>query len=320
MGRSLYALGRLPQVLARLDEQLFHAVGNFNLPLTRVPGKALVLTVHDLIPVLLPETRLRGLPLAVPALARAQPALADRVICVSERTRRRSARALRGGPGARSAVVHNGVDHVDSGAPARPGERGLPAHALALAARLRALRRRARRAKERRAWCSTRCVQLKEPGQARGTLVLVGPELVRLARRRAPHRHAARRRPRRAAAGLPGRAALLRADAPRGRLRLPVALRGVRAAAARGDAAGRAGHRLQPRARSPRCAATRRRAGRPGRRGRPRRRHRPAAVASTAKSAPIRVEAGRRRAADFTWKRCAQETLEVYREALAIAG
>ena len=48
------------RVLSRwLEERrpsLFHAVSNFNLPLKQTPGVPYVLTVHDLVPLLLPET------------------------------------------------------------------------------------------------------------------------------------------------------------------------------------------------------------------------------------------------------------------------
>src|SRR4051812_2089613 len=54
--KSGYVLARLPGALARAPEPLYHAVGNFNLPLRRPEGKRLVLTVHDLIPEVLPET------------------------------------------------------------------------------------------------------------------------------------------------------------------------------------------------------------------------------------------------------------------------
>src|SRR5688500_11806398 len=56
LGKSAFVVGRLPQLLRERDEVLFHAVGNFNLPLARIPGRRFVLTVHDLIPELFPET------------------------------------------------------------------------------------------------------------------------------------------------------------------------------------------------------------------------------------------------------------------------
>src|SRR6516165_348988 len=54
--RTVYFLAKLAPILSNLDEPLFHAVCNFNLPPARVSGKRLVLTVHDLIPELLPQS------------------------------------------------------------------------------------------------------------------------------------------------------------------------------------------------------------------------------------------------------------------------
>ncbi|MBL9039395.1 MAG: glycosyltransferase family 1 protein, partial [Archangium sp.] len=54
--RSVWTVGALPVELAERKPRLFHALANFNLPLTRVPGVPFVLTVHDLVPLLLPDT------------------------------------------------------------------------------------------------------------------------------------------------------------------------------------------------------------------------------------------------------------------------
>jgi glycosyltransferase involved in cell wall biosynthesis len=110
--RSGYVIGELPRALGRTDAPLFHAVGNFNLPLTRVPGKRLVLTVHDLIPEILPETVSRAYRMQFKLWLGRSAQLADRIICVSERTRRDllSQHAVEEG---KVTVVHNGVDHVD---------------------------------------------------------------------------------------------------------------------------------------------------------------------------------------------------------------
>ncbi|MGZ3458421.1 MAG: glycosyltransferase family 1 protein, partial [Archangium sp.] len=56
MGRTAYVPGRLPQALRDSEARLYHALGNFNLPLLRTPGKPYVVTVHDLIPLRMPET------------------------------------------------------------------------------------------------------------------------------------------------------------------------------------------------------------------------------------------------------------------------
>ena len=45
--RALHTLAELPRVLPRSGASLFHAVGNVDLPLLRVPGVPFVLTVHD---------------------------------------------------------------------------------------------------------------------------------------------------------------------------------------------------------------------------------------------------------------------------------
>jgi len=111
-GRTAYFLAQLPQVLPRVNAPVFHAVNNFNLPLVRIPGKRLVLTVHDLIPDLFPETV--SLPFRWQFrtwLARSVQ-VADQIICVSERTREDLQRRLRV-PERKLNVIHHGVDHVD---------------------------------------------------------------------------------------------------------------------------------------------------------------------------------------------------------------
>lgn len=110
-GRTAFTLAELPGLLARRSEPLFHAVANFNLPLQRVRGKRFVLTVHDIIPVLLPETVSRAFRWQFDLWLSRSLALADRVICVSERTRD-DLRARYDVPDSRLHVVHNGVDHV----------------------------------------------------------------------------------------------------------------------------------------------------------------------------------------------------------------
>lgn len=112
LGRTPYTLARLPQDLARSPAPLYHAHGNFNLPLTRVPGKAYVLTVHDLIPLLLPETVSRAFRWQFRLWLSRSVALADRVVCVSARTRD-DLLARFPEAASRTEVIHNGVDHVD---------------------------------------------------------------------------------------------------------------------------------------------------------------------------------------------------------------
>lgn len=109
--RTLYILGELPKVLAQSDAALFHAVSNFDLPLTRVASKKYVLTVHDLIPELLPQTVSAKFRWQFRLWLSRSLRLADEVICVSDVTRRDllSRYEL---DADKVSVVHNGVDHV----------------------------------------------------------------------------------------------------------------------------------------------------------------------------------------------------------------
>jgi glycosyltransferase involved in cell wall biosynthesis len=113
MGRTGYALARLPRELRDSPARLFHALGNFNLPLTRVPGKAYVLTVHDLIPLSMRETVSTAFRWQFRLWLTRSLRVADRVVCVSGHTRDE---LLARFPEAadRTEVVHNGVDHVDT--------------------------------------------------------------------------------------------------------------------------------------------------------------------------------------------------------------
>ncbi len=111
-GRTAWTLGGLPEALRHSEAALFHAAGNFNLPLTRAPGKAYVLTVHDLIPELLPQTVSRAFRWQFRLWLSRSAALADRIICVSARTRE-DLLARYDLDADKVEVVHNGVDHVD---------------------------------------------------------------------------------------------------------------------------------------------------------------------------------------------------------------
>jgi glycosyltransferase involved in cell wall biosynthesis len=125
IGRSLWTVGGLPGALSRSGAQLYHAAGNFNLPLTRTAGKAYVLTVHDLIPELLPDTVSRAFRWQFRLWLSRSAQLADRIICVSARTREDflSRYEL---DADRVVVVHHGADHVDAvPAPDAVGERYL---------------------------------------------------------------------------------------------------------------------------------------------------------------------------------------------------
>ena len=108
---SLFTLSELPRRLAAERPDVFHAVCNFNLPLRRVSGTRFVLTVHDLIPLLLPETVSAAYRWQFRLWLARSVRVADAVICVSETTRR--ALLERFGVAAPVHVVHHGVDHVD---------------------------------------------------------------------------------------------------------------------------------------------------------------------------------------------------------------
>ncbi len=113
MGRTGYALARLPKDLKGSPARLFHALGNFNLPLTRLPGKAYVLTVHDLIPLTMRETVSTAFRWQFRLWLTRSLMVADRVVCVSAHTRDELLARFPEAAG-RTEVVHNGVDHVDT--------------------------------------------------------------------------------------------------------------------------------------------------------------------------------------------------------------
>lgn len=110
--RTLYTLAELPRALAKLRPAVFHAVGNFNLPLRRLSGTAFVLTVHDLIPLELPETVSPSFRWQFRLWLERSLRIAEHVVCDSATTRQ----ALLGRFGwlteARVTVARLGVDHV----------------------------------------------------------------------------------------------------------------------------------------------------------------------------------------------------------------
>jgi glycosyltransferase involved in cell wall biosynthesis len=110
--RTGWTVGTLPALLAERRPRLYHAVSNFNLPLTRVSGVPYVLTVHDLVPLLLPHTVSTAFRLQFIGWLTRSLALADAVICVSETTRASLLEHFQVDP-ALVHVVHQGVDHVD---------------------------------------------------------------------------------------------------------------------------------------------------------------------------------------------------------------
>jgi glycosyltransferase involved in cell wall biosynthesis len=110
--RTGWTLLQLPQLLTERRPALYHAMSNFNLPLTRVPGVAMVLTVHDLVPLLLPDTVSTAFRLQFRVWLSRSLRVADAVICVSQTTRQSLLETFEVDP-ARVHVVHHGVDHVD---------------------------------------------------------------------------------------------------------------------------------------------------------------------------------------------------------------
>ncbi len=128
-GRTAYVLGRLPQALRESEARLYHALGNFNLPLVHTPGKAYVLTVHDLIPLDMPETVSRAYRWQFRLWLARSVRVADRIICVSVCTRD-DLLARHPEVSDKVTVVHNGVDHVDRHVPDATTEDSLRALSL----------------------------------------------------------------------------------------------------------------------------------------------------------------------------------------------
>ncbi len=108
--RSLWFAAELPLRLVSARVDLFHGVNNFQLPLwrTRVPY---VVTVHDLIPQIAPETVSAKFRWQFRIWFRRTLSVADAIVCVSETTRRDLLR-LHPVDGAKVHVVYNGIDHV----------------------------------------------------------------------------------------------------------------------------------------------------------------------------------------------------------------
>lgn len=128
--RTAWTVGALPGLLAREAARgaggapgpLYHATGNFNLPLVRPPGARFVLTLHDLIPLTHPGTVSRAFRWQFRLWLSRSLQLADRVVCVSGHTRRELL-ARFPGAAARAVVVHNGCDHLAAAPVLGPVER-----------------------------------------------------------------------------------------------------------------------------------------------------------------------------------------------------
>ncbi len=109
---TAYFLGALPRLLPTLDVSLFHGVRNFTLPLLPVPGKGMVLTVHDIVPELLPDTVSFAFRWQSRLWLTRSLRVARQIICDSHRTREDVA-ARFGISADKLHVVHLGVDHLD---------------------------------------------------------------------------------------------------------------------------------------------------------------------------------------------------------------
>jgi glycosyltransferase involved in cell wall biosynthesis len=110
--RTLYTLAELPRTLARLRPAVFHAVGNFDLPLQRLRGTAYVLTVHDLIPLELPETVSAAFHWQFRLWLERSLRNAGHVVCDSATTRASLLQRFDWLDDSRVTVAHLGVDHV----------------------------------------------------------------------------------------------------------------------------------------------------------------------------------------------------------------
>ncbi len=116
MSRTGWTLGELPYWLQARAPTLFHAVSNFNLPLLRTRGVPYVLTVHDLVPLLLPDTVSARFRWQFRLWLARSLQVAQQVICVSETARESVLQRFDVDP-RKLHVVHHGVDHVDRVAP-----------------------------------------------------------------------------------------------------------------------------------------------------------------------------------------------------------
>lgn len=110
--RTAWTLGTLPTLLQRRAPRVFHALSNFNLPMQRVPGVAYVLTVHDVVPLLLPHTVSTRFRLQFRLWLARSLTVAHRVICNSHTTRD-SVLAHFEVDADKVEVIHLGVNHVD---------------------------------------------------------------------------------------------------------------------------------------------------------------------------------------------------------------
>jgi glycosyltransferase involved in cell wall biosynthesis len=111
-GRSAWTLGQLPKLLAEVRPAAYHALSNFNLPLQRVEGVPFVLTVHDLVPILLPDTVSAAFRWQFRLWLARSAVVASQIICVSEVAKASLLEHFEVDP-EKVSVVHHGVDHVE---------------------------------------------------------------------------------------------------------------------------------------------------------------------------------------------------------------
>jgi glycosyltransferase involved in cell wall biosynthesis len=117
--RTVWTVANLPRALEQQRVDVYHALGNFNLPLLHPGRPRLVLTVHDVIPLELPDTVSRAFRWQFRLWLSRSLEVADRVVCVSETTRQGLLRHFEV-PERKLRVIPNGVDHVER-APAPDG-------------------------------------------------------------------------------------------------------------------------------------------------------------------------------------------------------
>jgi glycosyltransferase involved in cell wall biosynthesis len=111
LGKTAWTLAELSPKLTQKGVALYHALGNFNLPLTKPRGTRLLLTVLDLIPELFPDTVSFGFRWQFRLWLARSLQVADRVICSSEATERDLHRLYPSARG-KTRVIQLGVDHV----------------------------------------------------------------------------------------------------------------------------------------------------------------------------------------------------------------
>ncbi len=114
--RTGWTLTTLPHELATRRPRLFHALANFNLPIQRVPGVPFVLTVHDLVPILLPETVSTAFRWQFRLWLARACTVAEQIICVSD-VAKRSLLDEVSIDERKVTTIHHGLEHVEEVSP-----------------------------------------------------------------------------------------------------------------------------------------------------------------------------------------------------------